>query len=224
MFRDYSAAAPDAVSMIYGLHLDDEGTPIVIVSYNHSGEARAVADDTAGLRRGPEPVSVSEASEPYLEVQTAHDLVLGSGHRSYIKGLYANELRSEALDALVAHMTAGPPQRSFSVTAQGGAIARVPDDAMAFTGRTARFDLSADATWDDPADDDASREWVRAAMALVEADAIEGRYANENADAGPAETRLIYGDAAVAKLADLKRTWDPDNVFRSNHNVAPAAG
>ncbi len=97
------------------------------------------------------------------------------------------------------------------------------DDATAFTGRTARFDLSADTAWDDTADDDRERAWVRGAMALVEPDAIEGRYANENADAGPDETRRIYGDATVARLAALKRTWDPDNVFRLNHNIEPAA-
>ena len=59
-------------------------------------------------------------------------------------------------------------------------------------------------------------------MEFVEPDAIEGRYANENADDGPAETRAIYGDAKLARLAALKRTWDPDNVFRLNHNVTPA--
>src|SRR4029077_4196377 len=97
------------------------------------------------------------------------------------------------------------------------------DDATAFTGRTARFDLSADSGWDDTADDDRECAWVRGAMALVEPDAIEGRNANENADAGPDETRRIYGDAKVARLAALKRTWDPDNVFRLNHNIEPAA-
>ena len=49
-----------------------------------------------------------------------------------------------------------------------------------------------------------------------------GRYANGNADAGPEASRLIYGDAKLARLAALKRTWDPDNVFHANHNVAPA--
>jgi FAD/FMN-containing dehydrogenase len=233
VFRDYAAQAPDAVSMIYGIApteatADDSVSarrdPIVLVSYNHSGHADAVASDTAGLRRGPEPLSVSEGSQAYLEVQTANDLVLGWGRRSFIKGLYANELRPEALDTLVEHVASGPVEGSFGVTAQGGAIARVDDDATAFAGRAARFDLSADATWDDPADDDANRAWVRGAMAIVEPDAIEGRYANENADVGPAETRLIYGEANVARLADLKRTWDPDNVFRLNHNVAPATG
>ena len=59
-------------------------------------------------------------------------------------------------------------------------------------------------------------------MAVVEPDATLGRYANENGDVGPEETRLIYGDAKLARLAALKRTWDPDNVFHLNHNVAPA--
>ena len=49
-----------------------------------------------------------------------------------------------------------------------------------------------------------------------------GAYANGNADAGPEETRRIYGDAKVARLAALKRDWDPDNVFHVNPNVAPA--
>jgi hypothetical protein len=231
VFRDYAADAPDTVSMIYGIArgeavADDASTaspdPIVLVSFNHSGRAEVVATDTAGLHRGPEPLSVSEGSQPYLDVQTAHDLALGWGRRSFIKGLYANELRPEALDALVEHVATGPADGSFGVTAQGGAIGRMDEDATAFAGRAARFDLSADTTWDEPADDDANRTWVRQVMAVVEPDAIEGRYANENADAGPAETRAIYGDAKLARLAALKRTWDPDNVFRLNHNIAPA--
>jgi FAD/FMN-containing dehydrogenase len=204
VFRDYSARAPDAVSAIFGINRAEPaaeypeavaGQLIVFVAFNHSGRADAVEADTAGLRRGPEPVSESGGSQPYLEVQTAHDLALGSGRRSFIKSLYANEVRSEALDELVDLVATGPAEASFSVTAQGGAIARVDEDAMAYTGRTARFDLSA---------------------------VTEGRYSNGNSDEGPAETRAFYGDAKVARLARLKRAWDPENVFRLNHNVAPA--
>ena len=167
---------------------------------------------------------MSTTSQRYVEAQTAHDLVLGWGRRTFIKGLNVNELRPEALDAVINHMASGPADRSFSVTAQGGAIARVDEDATAFSGRGARFDLSPDATWDDPAEDEASRGWVRDAMSIVEGDAVEGRYANETGDSGPEETRLIYGDAKMARLAALKRAWDPDNVFRLNHNVEPAPG
>jgi FAD/FMN-containing dehydrogenase len=231
VFRDYAANAPDAVSVIYGINQavpvaeypeSVAGQPIVVVAFNHSGRADAVEADTAGLRRGPEPVSVSGGSKPYLEVQTAHDLVLGWGRRSFIKSLYANDVGAEALEELVGYVATGPAEGSFSITAQGGAIARVEEDAMAYAGRAARFDLSADTAWDDARDDEASRDWVRRAMAIVEPDATLGRYVNGNSDEGPAETRAFYGDAKVARLAQLKRAWDPDNVFRLNHNITPA--
>ena len=232
MFRDYAVDAPDTVSVIFSIDhapADPDGAdaasagPTVLIAYNHSGGADAVERDTAGLRRGPKPLTVTSESQPYLEVQTAHDLVLGWGRRSFIKGVYADEMRAEALDELAELASTAPGEATFSATAQGGAIGRVPEDAMAFAGRAARFDLSADSTWEDAALDDANREWVRRAMAIVEPDATSGRYANENADVGPEETRAIYGDEKLARLAALKRTWDADNVFHLNHNVAPAA-
>ena len=64
---------------------------------------------------------------------------------------------------------------------------------------------------------------VRRAIGVVEPHATVGRYGNGNAEAGPAQTRAIFGDAKLARLAALKRAWDPDNVFHLNHNVAPAA-
>jgi FAD/FMN-containing dehydrogenase len=230
VFRDYAADAPDAVSFIFNIERAEPageypdsvaGQPIVMIAFNHSGGEDAVERDTAGLRRGPQPVAVTANSQPYLEAQTAHDLVLGWGRRSFIKGLYADGVRPRALDEVVELVATGPAEATFSITAQGGAIGRVAEDATAFSGRAARFDLSADLSWDDPTLDAANRDWVRRAMAIVEPDAIPGRYANENSDVGPEETRAIYGDEKVVLLARLKRAWDPDNVFRLNHNVAP---
>jgi FAD/FMN-containing dehydrogenase len=230
LFRDLAAAAPDELALIFSIGRADPaadypasvaGQPIVVVSYNHSGDAGNVQRDIATLSAGPEPVSRTDGSYPYLEVQTANDLAMGWGQRSYIKGGYADDLRPEALDALVEHVADAPVGSSFAMTAQGGAIARVPDDAMAFTGRDARFEMSADADWDDPALDDTSCDWVRTALAIVEPDAVLGRYVNEISESGPEESRAIYGDAKIARLATLKRAWDPDNAFRLNHNIAP---
>jgi len=230
LFRDVAAAAPDELALILSIGRAEPvaeyppsvaGQPIVVVSYNHSGDAGSVERDVAALSAGPEPVSSSDGSYPYLEVQTANDLAMGWGQRSYIKGGYADDFRPEALDALVEHAADAPAGSSFAMTAQGGAMGRVADDAMAFTGREARFEMSADADWDDPAEDESSTDWVRRAMAIVEPDAVTGCYVNEIAESGPEETLAIYGDAKVARLAALKRLWDPDNVFRLNHNIAP---
>ena len=231
IFRDYAVRAPDTVSLIFGIDRAGptvdipealRGRPIVYVAYNHSGRAEDLERDIAGLRAGPAPMSEIGAAADYLEVQTAHDLVLGFGHRSFLLGANADDIRLEALDELVELVGTAPGEGTFSATAMRGAIGRVPEDAMSYAGRDAAFDLSADSGWDDPSLDDANRDWVRRAMAVVEPDLTLGRYANENADVGPEQTRLLYGDAKLARLAQLKRAWDPDNVFHLNHNVSPA--
>jgi FAD/FMN-containing dehydrogenase len=230
IFKDFSATAPDALSLIFAIGLAEPasdypqsvaGKPIVVVAYNHSGTAEAAERDMAPLAAGPTPATVSGGSRPYLEVQVANDEAMGWGSRLFIAGGYANDVRPEVLDAVVEHVTRAPGDSSFSITAQGGAIGRVPEEAMAFTGRYAPFDVSADTAWTDPALDEANRAWVREAMAIVAPDTIPGRYSNENSDFGPAETRAIYGDAKMARLTVLKRAWDPDNVFHLNHNVVP---
>jgi FAD/FMN-containing dehydrogenase len=229
-FRSFADVAPETLGLIFSIGRAEPGAdyeaavggrPIVVVSYNHSGEAADVARDVAPLEAGPAPVSRTDVSQPYLEAQTANDLAMGWGHRSYIKGGYANEFRPEALDALVEHVVGALPGSSFAMTVQGGAIGRVADDATAFTGRDARFEMSADAEWDDPALDEIGRDWVRRAMEIVEPDAVMGRYVNEIAESSPEESRAIYGDAKIRRLAAIKREWDPDNVFRRNHNIAP---
>jgi FAD/FMN-containing dehydrogenase len=231
IFREYALSAPDAVSTILGFDraapdagYDDDmvGKPIAYFAWNHSGAAEDVERDTAGLRNGPAPLTTMIGSAPYLEVQTAHDLSFAWGSRSFIKSHNAADVRPEALEDLVELIATAPGEGTFSVTALGGAIARVPEDATAYAGRAAAFDLSADANWSDPAEDDTCVRWCRRAMAVVEPDRTLGAYPNGNSDSGPDETLRFYGDAKLARLTALKRAWDPDNIFRVNPNVPPA--
>jgi len=229
IFRDYAATAPDAVAAIFGIAPAGEGGDpgdmgarvVCYLAWNHSGRAEDVDRDTAKLRIGHEAISADIGSAPYLEVQTAHDLAFAWGSRSFIKSHNANDIRPEALDEIVELVDRAPGDASFSITALGGAIARVPEDATAYAGRSAAFDMSADSDWKDAADDEANMRWCRRVMAVVEPDRALGAYPNGNADAGPEETRRFYGDAKLTRLGALKRTWDPDNVFHVNPNVAP---
>lgn len=230
LVRDWAPTMPDAVSVSVAVGravpeaeypASVAGKPIVMVGYNHSGEADAVAGDVAPLHVGPQPAFVSEKSHGYLEVQTAHDLAMGWGHRSMIESAYADDLRPATIDALVELVSRAPDGASFSVTVQGGAIARIADDAMAYTGRNARFDVSADADWDDANQDELNIGWVREAMSIVKPDLTLGRYLNGMSAYGPEQTREVYGDAKLPRLRALKRAWDPDNVFHLNHNIEP---
>jgi FAD/FMN-containing dehydrogenase len=233
IFREFMAAAPDTIAAIFTVALAEPaadypdsvaGRPIVVISYNHSGAGEDVERDIAPLLKGPKPASVTATHEPYLTAQRSSDLDLAWGSRTAILGGYVAECSPAVLDAFVAHVEHVPGDSSISVTAMGGAISRVSDDAMAFTGRTCAFDVSPDTGWADPAQDEANMQWVRQAIAIVEPDMLPGRYINELSDAGPEVTRSSYGDAKLERLRALKRAWDPANVFHLNHNVEPADG
>jgi hypothetical protein len=178
----------------------------------------------APLLSGPEPVISNLGPVNYLALQTGNDEAMGWGKRSYITGGFTDGLRPETLDALVEHCVSAPGEAGIGVAAFGGAVARVPGDATAFPSRTAAFEMSADSgAWDDPALDPEYIGWSVEAMAMLNRDAVPGRYVNEITESGVDVSRSIYGDATYDRLAGLKRTWDPENVFRSNHNVAPSA-
>jgi FAD/FMN-containing dehydrogenase len=229
-FREWTAAAPDTISAIFTLALAEPaadypdsvaGRPIVIVSYNHGGAGEDVERDVAPMLEGPKPAKVTPMSERYVDVQRSSDLTLAWGSRTFILGGNIADCSPAVLDAFVAHVEHVPGDSSVSITALGGAIGRVPDDAMAYSGRTSPFDVAPDTSWSDPALDEANAEWTRQAMAIVEPDLLPGRYINELSDAGPEVTRASYGDEKLERLRALKRAWDPTNVFRLNHNIAP---
>jgi FAD/FMN-containing dehydrogenase len=229
-FRAFTASAPDTMAAILTVGLGEPaadypdsvaGRPIIVISYNHSGEGTDVERDIAPLLRGPRPASVMATSESYVDAQRSSDLSLGWGSRTFIMGGYVADCSPAVLDAFVTHVEQVPGDATISVTALGGAIGRVPDDATAYTGRAHPFDVSSDSSWSDAALDEANATWVRDAMSIVEPDLLPGRYINELSDAGPEITRSSYGDAKLERLRGLKRAWDPTNVFRLNHNITP---
>jgi FAD/FMN-containing dehydrogenase len=230
IFRDWAARAPDTLAAIFTVALAEPATsypdtvagrPMVVISYNHSGAGEDVERDIAPLLAGPAPASKTATNEAYLTAQRSSDLSMAWGSRTAITGGFVADCSPAVLDGFVAHVEQVPGDASVSVTAMGGAIGRVPDDAMAFTGRDHAFDVSPDSAWSDPTLDEANLDWVRRAIAIVNPDLLPGRYINELSDAGPEVTLASYGDTKLERLRALKRAWDPANVFRLNHNVAP---
>jgi len=105
-----------------------------------------------------------------------------------------------------------------------GAALRVPPDATAFSRREKSFNVSAMATWEDAATDAAHIAWARCTpAALGERWASGGGYLNYGAPDEPIErVRAAYGDPKFERLRQVKRRYDPHNLFRFNHNIPPA--
>ncbi len=230
LFREFVASSPDEVMTTFavGLALPESdfpaeiaGRPFALISTTHCGPAQAAERDLAAIRAFGPPAMDTIAPKSYLAVQHANDEGMRWGHRFYMKSGYMASLPDEVVDRCAEHVSNAPGDCSFSIWAWGRAIARVPDDGTAYTGRDARFWVAAEALWDDPNQDEAHIGWGRAAMASLMPFTVAGHYVNDVVESGDDVVRSIYGDAKYQRLVALKRAWDPDNVFRLNQNVRP---
>jgi FAD/FMN-containing dehydrogenase len=226
--REWAPTAADEVMTSFGFGLGTPedgaelaGRPLVYMGMTHSGDPSEAEEALRPLR---ELGALVDTIEPrrYLDVQTMADEEMAWGKRFYMKGGFLAALSDDSVDAGLESVTAAPgPGCSITLWLQGGAIARIEPDAMAFTGREAPFWLGVEAEWDDAAFDAAHIEWGRATMAALQPFTAAGHYVNDMVESGEDVVRSIYGDEKYERLVGLKRTYDPDNVFRLNQNVAP---
>jgi hypothetical protein len=103
----------------------------------------------------------------------------------------------------------------------GGAMARVPADATAFAHRSSRIMANLAAFYEGPDDKPIRERWVADFMAAIK-QGDDGAYVNFVTDEGPDRVRAAYPGATWDRLAEVKRRYDPENLFRLNQNVPPA--
>jgi FAD/FMN-containing dehydrogenase len=223
-FRRLTEDGPDELWTSFGMAVGgDAPEPVASVSVLHSGSPADAERDLAGLRALPDPIEDSIDSKPYLTSQRLFDAPMEWGQRFSMKSSFLASLPEALVRDWVEQLSKVPEgaEGGFSVWAWGRAIATVPEDHTAFTGRNAAFWAGAEIVWKDSALDDASRSWARAAADASAPYATVGRYVNDVTEVGGDVARMIYGDAKYERLVALKRAWDPDNVFRLNQNIKP---
>jgi FAD/FMN-containing dehydrogenase len=137
--------------------------------------------------------------------------------------LFLEHLDVAAAARLVARLeTAEAAFRFAQLRVLGGAMARVPADATAFAHRASRI-LAVVGCFVDAPEDQAAREaWVEDLVASIRQD-DEGAYVNFLTDEGEDRIRAAYPGSTWDRLAAIKAHYDPDNLFRRNQNVPPAA-
>jgi FAD/FMN-containing dehydrogenase len=229
-YRVYTQDLPDEMTTLVNLTTappvpflpaDVHGTKVVAVVGVYAGAPDAGREMAAGLRGLGTPIADLLGPMPYTTMQSLLDPLWAPGARNYFKAGFLGALSDDTIDALVeAHGPAISPSSEIHLHHVGGAVARVADDATAFGERGAPYLLNIVARWTDPATDTEQIAWAKDLLAAVEPDTTGGTYVNFLSE-GDDRVAAAYGSAKVERLARLKETWDPTNLFRLNQNIRP---
>jgi FAD/FMN-containing dehydrogenase len=160
---------------------------------------------------------------PYAQWQKAFDPLLTPGARNYWKSHNFTELSDGALNSMIKFAGKLPsPQCEIFIGLIAGAANRVPADAMAYRHRDAKFVLNVHGRWDERTDDERCIAWARAFFQASAPYASAGAYVNFMTEEESDRVAAAYG-ANYARLAQIKKQYDPDNLFHLNHNIKPSA-
>ena len=144
-----------------------------------------------------------------------------TGHRHTWESVYLDEISDGVIEALREDALPMPTSLSvISIYALGGAINEVAGDATAYAHRDAGYLTHVQAHWTDPDDDASNQRWARDIHSAVVEHGTGGEYINNQTATGEERVRAAFGDN-YGRLAEIKREWDPENLFSSTQNVTP---
>jgi FAD/FMN-containing dehydrogenase len=229
-FRDYIRDAPEQLG---GFPAWQIAPPLPFIPEERHGEpfmafvacwSGPVSDGEAALRplrAVAKPVAEHVGPMPYPALNSAFDGLVPAGLQHYWKANFVNELTD---DAIAAHMEHGPQIPVVNSTVHiypiNGACHRVGEDDTAFAYRDATFATVIAGMWPDPADNDANTAWVRGFYDATAPHSEAGGYVNFMAEDDQGRIRDNYRHN-YDRLVDVKRAYDPDNLFHLNQNIQP---
>jgi FAD/FMN-containing dehydrogenase len=158
---------------------------------------------------------------PYPALNAAFDPLVPPGLQHYWKANFVKELTDDAIEAHLAHGPKVPVVNStVHIYPINGACHRVAPDATAFAYRDANFATVIAGMWPDPAANKANIKWVRDYYDATAPLSEEGGYINFMAEDDQSRIKANY-KGNYDRLVDVKRKYDPDNLFHLNQNIKP---
>ena len=200
---------------------DRVGEPFVAVVSCWTGSPDDGAKIIQGFRDVAQPVAEMVGSMPYPALNSAFDALVPRGLQHYWKAAYAGALTESAIRA---HMEHGPGVPVVNSTVHlypiNGACHDVAADATAFGHRDATYAVVIAGMWPDPADNEANTRWVQDYYAAIAPHSQRGGYVNFASADDQAKVADNYG-ANYTRLREVKRQYDPGNLFHLNQNIQP---
>jgi len=231
-YRDFIEDAPEALGMFFGWQV---APPLPFIPEDRVGDLfcalvtcwNGPAEDAAKVLQPLRDVAEVKAEHvgpmPYPALNSAFDGLYPDGLQQYWKADFVSDIPDEAIGVHVAQAEHIPTVHStMHMYPINGAVQRVGADETAFGHRDKAFAEVIVGAWPDPADNEANTQWVRDYYDAVHPySGSEGGYINFMADDDAGRVEANFG-RSYARLAQVKRAYDPDNVFHLNQNVVSA--
>ena len=197
------------------------GTEVVVLPVFYTGTVAQAEKLIAPVRAFGTVLGEHIGPQPYVQWEKAFDPLLTPGARNYWKSHNFTELADGALDSIVEFAGKLPsPQCEIFIGLIAGAPNRIAPDAMAYGHRDAKFVLNVHGRWDEAKDDRKCIDWARDFFKASAPYASAGAYVNFMTAEESDRIASAYG-ANYARLVEVKRKYDPDNVFHLNQNIKP---
>ncbi len=203
-------------------HRLQPGYALIVVGFGSQDEH---ADALRPIREALPPLWELVDSMPYVALQQMLDEANAWGFHCYDKGTYLADISDAAITVITEQLPAKKSPLSLLLFYRlDGAYSEVAEDATAFSGgRSPRYAVFIIGVCPVPELLEADRAWVRSFWEALRPHAIDiGSYVNAMTDVEDDRLRASYGPAKYDRLAAIKRTYDPDNVFHRNANIKPA--
>jgi FAD/FMN-containing dehydrogenase len=197
------------------------GKEVLVLAMCYCGDIQAGEDATARLRAIGKPIADVVGPTPFTAWQGAFDPLLTPGARNYWKSHDLSELSDATIEILIEAVRNLPgPECEIFLAHVGGAAGRVAVDATAFPQRSSHFVMNVHARWREPKMDEACIGWARGLYEAIRPHATGTAYVNFMPDDEVDRIEAAYG-GNYQRLAETKRRYDPQNLFRMNQNVKP---
>lgn len=158
---------------------------------------------------------------PWVDWQGLFDGLVTHGARNYWKSHQMLNLSDDCLDQILKYASILPSKEcEIFIPHLEGKAGRVPENETAFAHRTAPFVMNIHTRWQDASDDERCIQWARDIHDATRPFS-KGVYVNFLSDEGQDRVREAYTKEVWDRLVEIKRQWDPENLFRMNQNIKP---
>lgn len=222
-FRETTQSLPDDMMAVAGLIHAPDGAKLAAMVVAHFGPYAAAEAAVKPIQQFGAPALSQIGPIPYCQLNSMLDAAYPRGALNYWKSSFLSELSDDAIERLVDCFDKCPtPMGQLLLEHFHGAVSRIPIEATAFPHRLEGCNLVILSEWMDPAVSGKCIEWARESYSTMGRFLGSGRYVNYLGEDEPGDPAAAAYGANYRRLQEIKRKYDPENLFQMNLNIRPA--